>query len=85
MNVETDIRKLNEDCESAVESWLILEKAFLPKDKAHYLQVYSDFMECRLDNNESIGVYAARISRLNKELQKLDQNLEDKCMVFQII
>lgn len=85
MNVEMDICKIIKNCKSAAESWLILDKAFLTKDNAYHLQVYSDFRECKLDNNKSVGFYTAWISQLNKDLKKLDQNLEIKCMVFQSI
>ncbi|GBM43057.1 Retrovirus-related Pol polyprotein from transposon TNT 1-94, partial [Araneus ventricosus] len=84
LNVSKAYRYVIDDIEDPVAAWKRLEKHFRPNYRARVIGLTDDF-SCRINPQEEIGVYAARIRSIVDQLKDAGKPISEWYQAFQLI
>ncbi|GBM31127.1 hypothetical protein AVEN_58923-1 [Araneus ventricosus] len=74
-----------DDIEDPVASWKRLEEHFRPNSRARVIGLTDDFFSCRINPQEEIGIYAARIRSIVDQLKDAGKPISEWYQAFQLI
>ncbi|GBN77630.1 hypothetical protein AVEN_260648-1 [Araneus ventricosus] len=69
LNVSKAYRCVIDDIEDLVAAWKRLEEHFRPNSRARVIGLTDDFFSCRINPQEEMGIYAARIRNIVDQLK----------------
>ncbi|GBM24295.1 hypothetical protein AVEN_158858-1 [Araneus ventricosus] len=69
LNTEKTHRPLISDTEDARQAWGKLKQHFRPESRARAVSLTDAFFSCRIQEGETIGLYAARLRQLVNQLK----------------
>lgn len=85
LNLEDRFRSLIEDLDDGRKAWLTLEKHFRPESRARLMTLLDEFFACRIQPDETVGLFAARLRRIVSQLKGAGHPLEELYQSFQLI
>ncbi|GBO28009.1 hypothetical protein AVEN_147108-1 [Araneus ventricosus] len=85
LKVSKAYRCVIDDIEDPVAAWKRLEEHFKPNSRAHVIGLTNDFFSCRMNPQEEIGVYAARIRSIVDQLKDAGKPISEWYQAFQLI
>ncbi|GBM94824.1 Retrovirus-related Pol polyprotein from transposon TNT 1-94, partial [Araneus ventricosus] len=74
-----------DDIEDPVAAWKRLEEHFRPNSRARVIGLTDDFFSCRINPQEEIGIYAARIRSIVDQLKDAGKPISEWYQAFQLI
>lgn len=83
--IEPEFRKIVENCNEPTESWKKLQDHFYPDNRSLHMSLFSELINCRIEVNEKIDLFAARLRRLFDRLQTLDSSISEIYLCFQLL
>ncbi|GBM98264.1 hypothetical protein AVEN_168791-1 [Araneus ventricosus] len=69
LNTEKTHRLLISNTEDARQAWEELKQHFRPESRARAVALTDEFFSCRIQEGETIGLYAARLRQLVNQLK----------------
>ncbi|GBN48440.1 Retrovirus-related Pol polyprotein from transposon TNT 1-94 [Araneus ventricosus] len=85
LNVSKSYRCVIDDIEDPVAAWKRLEEHFRPNSRARVIGLTDDFFSCRINPQEEIGIYAARIRSIVDQLKDAGKPISEWYQAFQLI
>ncbi|KAG8180552.1 hypothetical protein JTE90_018172 [Oedothorax gibbosus] len=85
LSLEKEIRPLVSETDDPVEAFKILQLHFRPDSRARIIGLTDDFFSCRIDPNEEVVLYAARLKRIAVLLNDAGKPIDDWYQAFQLI
>ncbi|GBN46253.1 hypothetical protein AVEN_241653-1 [Araneus ventricosus] len=85
LNLSKAYRCVIDDIEDPVAAWKRLEEHFRPNSRPRVIGLTDDFFSCRINPQEEIGVYAARIRSIVDQLKDAGKPINEWYQAFQII
>lgn len=85
LNISKEYRALITDTQDPKVAFKRLEDHFQPKSRARIVGLNDDFFSCRINSDEEIGVFAARLKKIGADLAKVDNPIPDWYKSFQLI
>lgn len=85
LSISPEYRTLIEDISDGKEAWERLQKHFKPESRARLVQLLDQFFSCRMDINESVGLFGARLKKIVNEMKDAKHPIEDIYQSFQLI
>ena len=85
LSIEKEIRPLISETDDPVKAFELLQFHFRPDSRARIIGLTDDFFSCRIDPNEEIGLYAARLKRISVQLKDAGKPIDDWYQAFQLI
>ncbi|GBM82877.1 Retrovirus-related Pol polyprotein from transposon TNT 1-94 [Araneus ventricosus] len=85
LNVSKSYRCVIDDIEDPVAAWKRLEEHFRPNSRARVIGLTVDFFSCRINPQEEIGIYAARIRSIVDQLKDAGKPISEWYQAFQLI
>ncbi|KAG8180071.1 hypothetical protein JTE90_027852 [Oedothorax gibbosus] len=85
LSLGKEIRPLISETDDPVEAFKILQFHFRPDSRARIIGLTDDFFSCRIDPNEEVGLYAARLKRIAVQLNDAGKPVDDWYQAFQLI
>lgn len=83
--IESEFRKIVEKCDDPVDSWKKLREHFYPDNRSQHMCLFSELLSCRIQENEQVDLYAARLRRLYDRLTSIDKDFSEKYLCFQLL
>lgn len=83
--LEPEYRIIVEECRDPKESWEKLRSHFYPDTRALHMILFSEFCNCRINPDEKVDMFAARLHKIYERLRKLDSTFSQKYLVFQLL
>ncbi|GBL59411.1 Copia protein [Araneus ventricosus] len=85
LNVSKAYRCVIDDIEDPVAAWKRLEEHFRPNSRARVIGLTDDFFSCRINPQEEMGIYAARIRSIVDQLKDAGKPISEWYQAFQLI
>ncbi|GBN44509.1 hypothetical protein AVEN_177562-1, partial [Araneus ventricosus] len=85
LNVSKDLRLLIADITEGKKAWEVIQKYFHPESRARTIGLLDQFFSCRIEINEKIGLYAARLRKIIADLLDCGEKVPLKYQAFQLI
>ncbi|KAF8795519.1 Retrovirus-related Pol polyprotein like [Argiope bruennichi] len=85
LNISKNYRCIIADIEDPVVAWKRIEDHFQPDSRARIIGLTDVFFSCRINPQEEIGIYAARIRRIVEQLKDAGKPISDWYQAFQLI
>ncbi|GBN63091.1 hypothetical protein AVEN_138093-1 [Araneus ventricosus] len=85
LNVSKAYKCVIDDIEDPVAAWKRLEEHFRPNSRARVIGLTDDFFSFRINPQEEIGIYAARIRSIVDQLKDAGKPISEWYQVFQLI
>lgn len=85
LSIEKELRPLISETDDPVKAYEILQIHFRPDSRARTIGLTDDFFSCRIDPNEEIGLYAARLKKIATQLNDTGKPIDDWYQAFQLI
>lgn len=60
LNIKCEFKRIIAECTNAVEEWRKIRLNFYPDSQAFHMKAFTDLIECRKQENESIYLFATR-------------------------
>ncbi|GBL95548.1 Retrovirus-related Pol polyprotein from transposon TNT 1-94 [Araneus ventricosus] len=85
LNVSKGLRTLIADITEGKNAWEVIQKYFHPESRARTIGLLDQFFSCRIEINEKIGLYAARLRKIIADLLDCGEKVPLKYQAFQLI
>lgn len=85
LNIAKDLRSLITDTEDPAKAWEILKVYFQPESRARLMGLLDVFFGTRPDPDETLGIYAARLRNVIRQVKDAGHELDDMFQAFQLI
>ncbi|GBO42356.1 hypothetical protein AVEN_155147-1 [Araneus ventricosus] len=85
LNVSKDLRHLIADITEGKKAWEVIQKYFHAESTARTIGLLDQFFSCRIEINEKIGLYAARLRKIIVDLLDCGEKVPLKYQAFQLI
>lgn len=85
LSIEEELRPLLSEIEEPAEAWQKLQVHFRPDSRARIVQLTDEFFNCRIEPAESVGLYAARLKKIIKQLSDAGKPIAEWFQSFQLI
>lgn len=85
LNVEPEFRRIIENIDDPQAVWKKLRTHFQPDNRARHMQLFSEIFACKIDPDESIDMYAARLQRISDQLTAMNEPLKEVYLSFQLL
>ncbi|GBM68373.1 hypothetical protein AVEN_214222-1 [Araneus ventricosus] len=85
LNVSKHLRPLIVDIAEGKKAWEVIQKYFRPESRARTIGLLDQFFSCRIEINEKIGLYAARLRKIIADLLDCGEKVPLKYQAFQLI
>ncbi|GBN95072.1 hypothetical protein AVEN_77967-1 [Araneus ventricosus] len=85
LNVSKAYRCVIDDIEDPVAAWKRLEEHFRPNSRTRIIELTDNFFSCRINPQEEIGIYAARIRSIVHQLKDAGKLINELYQAFQLI
>ncbi|GBM16763.1 Copia protein [Araneus ventricosus] len=85
LNTEKTHRPLISDTEDARQAWEKLKQHFRPESRARAVALTDTFFSCKIQEGETIGLYAARLRQLLNQLKDAGAPIAEWYQSFQVI
>lgn len=63
LNIEPEFKRIVDDCSNPIEARQKLKNNFHPDSRAHHMMAFSELMESRRHNSESLNLFASRLRK----------------------
>ncbi|GFR07600.1 CCHC-type domain-containing protein [Trichonephila clavata] len=57
LNITTEYRSIIEKVTDPAEAWKLLRDKFRPDNRSHHMQLFSEFFQCRIEQNERVNIF----------------------------
>ncbi|GBM45648.1 Retrovirus-related Pol polyprotein from transposon TNT 1-94 [Araneus ventricosus] len=85
LNISPEFRKIIEGTENARVAWDSLKKFFEPDNRSRHMQLFSEFLACKILPGENISLFAAKLLRLQEKLKGINHPIHEDYMCFQLL
>ncbi|GBM10016.1 hypothetical protein AVEN_179812-1, partial [Araneus ventricosus] len=85
LNISPEFRKIIEGTEDARVAWDSLKKFFEPDNRSRHMQLFSEFLACKILPGENISLFAAKLLRLQEKLKGINHPIHEDYMCFQLL
>ncbi|GBN57365.1 hypothetical protein AVEN_19329-1 [Araneus ventricosus] len=85
LNISPEFRKIIEGTENARVAWDSLKKFFEPDNRSRHMQLFSEFLACKILPGENISLFAAKLLRLQEKLKGINHPIDEDYMCFQLL
>lgn len=85
LNIEAEYRRIIEDIDNPKTAWEKLKSHFFPDNRARHMQLFSEVLACRINEGESVDMFAARLKRINSQLAAMNVPMKDDYLSFQLL
>lgn len=85
LNIETEFKRVIADCTNAVQAWNKIRLHFHPDSISFIMKPFSELIECRKKEGESINLFATRLRRLMNIIKEQDKSFNEIYLSFQLI
>ncbi|GFY03538.1 retrovirus-related Pol polyprotein from transposon TNT 1-94 [Trichonephila clavipes] len=85
LSIEKEYQNLISDTRDPIVAWKKLQNHFQPHTRTRVIGLLDQFFNCRILEEEEIGLYAARLRTIVFQLRDAGHQLEDLYQVFQLI
>lgn len=85
LSLSDEIKPLISEIEDPKEAWDRLKDYYKPDSRARLVGLLDAFFSCKIEENESIGLYAARLEKIVKQLKDENHPIEEVYKSFQLI
>ncbi|GBM78883.1 Retrovirus-related Pol polyprotein from transposon TNT 1-94 [Araneus ventricosus] len=85
LNISPEFRKIIEGTEDARVAWDSLKKFFEPDNRSRHMQLFSEFLACKILPGENISLFAAKLLRLQEKLKGINHPIDEDYMCFQLL
>lgn len=83
LNIDPDFRKITENNDNLIEACKKLQTHFYPDTWSRHMQVFTKLCECKIANDKSINLYAARLLWIAKQLKSINKEFDAVYETFQ--
>lgn len=84
-NIESEFKRVIAECTNAVQAWNKIRLHFHPDSRSFLIKSFTQLIECRKKEGESINISATRLRRLMNIIKEQDKNLNEIYLNFQLI
>ncbi|GFQ63865.1 retrovirus-related Pol polyprotein from transposon TNT 1-94 [Trichonephila clavata] len=81
----TEYRSIIENVTDPAEARKLLRDNFRPDNRSHHMQLFSEFFQCRLQQNEKINIFSTRIKRISDQLEAISKPMDDTYQCYQLL
>ncbi|GBN03276.1 hypothetical protein AVEN_114002-1 [Araneus ventricosus] len=85
LDPDKEFRKIIEGTEDARVAWDSLKKFFEPDNRSRHMQLFSEFLACKILPGENISLFAAKLLRLQEKLKGINYPIDEDYMCFQLL
>ncbi|GBN43432.1 Retrovirus-related Pol polyprotein from transposon TNT 1-94 [Araneus ventricosus] len=85
LNISPEFRKIIEGTENARVAWDSLKKFFEPDNRSRHMQLFSEFLACKILPGENISLFAVKLLRLQEKLKGINHPIDEDYMCFQLL
>lgn len=85
LSLSDEIKPLLTDIVDAKIAWEKIKDHFQPDSRARLVGLLDSFFNCRMGENEDVGLFAARLSKLIKQLKEEKHEIAELYKTFQLI
>lgn len=85
LSISPEYRTLISDIEDGKEAWLRLQQHFKPNTRARLIGLLDEFFSCRINEDETVGLFAARLRKIISQMKDAGHPIENVYQSFQLI
>lgn len=85
LNLTPQFKTIIQHCKTPKEAWLLLNQHFEPDTRSRHMQLFTEFFNCKIHQNEPVNMFAARIRKINECLKGINQEMPEIYRCFQLI
>lgn len=85
LHIEKEYRPLISNSQDPVTAWSCLEEHFRPDSRARVVGLTDDYFSCRINPDEDIGLYGARLKGISTQLTDAGKPIPSWYQSFQLI
>ena len=82
LSIEADLKYIIDSCSEPIKAWKLLHRHFRPDNRAQLMKSFSDFLQCRIEADEGVDMFSAKLTQLFEELSSYGHKISEvfKCL-----